>query len=195
MPIPPEKPPGKFVVSSDHNRLLASVRELYSQKEYGPRGGTEIRIPVRMKIKTAADSSGVAICNFWDGSNAGATDIPVRMSSGKGKVGEQLWATQCWPNAAVTYSSKAVFWIEVVIGETSSPTTFSPSGTTAESTTWSQQSNGTPVTIALQTRAAYDTSGHILYHFTREFAFDDKGRLVSISGETRVTTDTAESCA
>lgn len=150
--------------------------------------------PRRLKIKTAADANGVAVCNSWDGTTQGTTDIPVRMSVGKGKVSEELWAQACSPNAGVTFSGANVVWIEVVVGETASPTSLAPTGSTADTTTWSIQSDGTPLSLTFMARVAYDTTAHKLYGYNRTAKFDTKGRLFELSAETRVDVDAAESC-
>jgi hypothetical protein len=69
--------------------------------------------PVRMKIKTAADANGVAICNTWDGTNLGSTDIPVRTVRTTA-ANDELWAERTSPNAGVTYSGSDVVWLEIL---------------------------------------------------------------------------------
>jgi hypothetical protein len=67
--------------------------------------------PVRMKIKTDADSNGVAVCNTWDGTNLGTEDINVRVFVSF-KANQELWAKTVSPNAAVQKDAKDVFYIE-----------------------------------------------------------------------------------
>lgn len=158
-------------------------------------GGSEC---VRMKVRLAADSNGVAICNRWDGTTLGTLDIPVRMSLGKGKVGEELWATKATPNAGVEYDSADVTWLEVVIGETASPTTLgaaSEGSESADTTTWSVQADGTPCDIYVISRVGFYHAGdEKLYGYTRKLSIDSKGRIFAISAETRVEIDVPEEC-
>jgi hypothetical protein len=64
-----------------------------------------------MKIKTDADSNGVAVCNTWDGTNLGTEDINVRVFVSF-KANQELWAKTVSPNAAVQKDAKDVFYIE-----------------------------------------------------------------------------------
>lgn len=81
------------------------------------------------------------------------------------------------------------------IGETGSATTLAPTSSSADSTTWSRITDGTPLTITLQTRTYYDTSSHVLSQFTRVFNIDATGLIISMSAETKATVDSATSCS
>ncbi len=145
------------------------------------------------KIKTAADSNGVAVANTWDGTTLGTVDVPILMSTRKGKVGDIFRAIRA-DFTGVTYGGADVKWIEVAIGSVDSPTTFSPSGTTADTTTWSIQADATPMSVDLVTRVYYDSTGHLIYQFKRTFKYTSRGMLYEITGETRSTIDTLEGC-
>ena len=75
------------------------------------------------------------------------------------------------------------------------PSTFETE--TAQSDTWdiTDQGDNDGVQVRLQTRMVYDdTSDEILYAFFRTFKYDNIGRLISISAETRVTIEIPEEC-
>lgn len=152
------------------------------------------RMPIRLKIKADADSNGVSPCNTWDGTTLGTDDIPVRLSCARGKAGTELWAMPCSPSAGVTYLGLPVVWTEIVVGSIASPTTIAPTGSTANTATWNQQVDGTPLTFTFMARVAYDTSAHKLYGFNRTLKLDSKGRWWDLSAETRVDVDVLEGC-
>jgi hypothetical protein len=156
--------------------------------------GSDLEEPIRMKIKTAADGNGVAVCNTWDGTTAGSEDIAVRMATTKGKVGQELWATRVDPNAGVELDDEDVLYIEIPIGSVTSPTSIAPTGSTADTTTWSIQSDGTPLTLTFMARVAYDTTAHKLYGFNRTIKIGSKGRIYELSAETHVSIEDAEAC-
>lgn len=83
------------------------------------------------------------------------------------------------------------------VGKTASATTLDGTGggTTADTTTWSRSSDGTPVTEVYASRPpVWDGTAKILYGFYRTRTIDACGLTISISAETRVTIDTLTSC-
>ncbi len=151
------------------------------------------------KVKVSTTATGALteanVGTLPDADNAIIWHIPeITLASAKHLL--KAGASYIGRKAGKTSTGKTIILAGALpIGETASASTVSPSGTTAETTTWSRITNGTPLTIALATRAYYDTSGHHLYHFTRTFSFDAAGLLISMSAETRVTTDDATSCS
>jgi len=66
----------------------------------------------------------------------------------------------------------------------------------ADTTTWSKATDGSPVNVYLVGRVVYNAAGdQTLYSFVRMLSFDARGLLVSIGAETRVTVDVTEACA
>jgi hypothetical protein len=141
-------------------------------------------------------------------SNAGASGMlamPEGLSAGMsalilneeedGQTGHRL-STSCYAIGQVTgiAAGQAIVIIRGALGTTSSPTSISGSGVTADSGTWSRASNGTPVNVTLQTRTVWDSSAGVLYAYQRTMSFDARGLLVSVSAETQVTVDTAIAC-
>jgi hypothetical protein len=91
-------------------------------------------------------------------------------------------------------------WIVMVrggYGATASPTTLG-TGTggviTADYTSWSKASNGTPLNLWVQTRTFWDTTGNVLYAYLRQISIDARGLIISVSSETRIIVDTTQSC-
>ncbi len=91
-------------------------------------------------------------------------------------------------------------WIVMVrggYGETTFPATLGD-GTggalSADSASWSKAGSGTPINLWIQTRTFWDTSGAVLYAYLRELSLDARGLLIAVSGETRITVDTTQSC-
>jgi len=93
-----------------------------------------------------------------------------------------------------TSAGLTIVMIRGAPGSTSGPTTLAGSGVSADSTSWSRVSNGTPVTASIQTRTLWDSVGGVLYAYLRNFTFDARGVLVSISGEAQVTVDIPTEC-
>jgi len=87
-------------------------------------------------------------------------------------------------------------------GTSASPATIGSSGAegteAAETTAWdraAQASGARGLTLSLVTRVGYfHTGDETLYGYTRDLAFDDRGMLVTCSGETRFTIDVPEAC-
>jgi hypothetical protein len=91
-------------------------------------------------------------------------------------------------------------WIVMVRGgkgETVSPTTLG-NGTggsiSADASTWSGATNGTPLNLWVQTRTFWDTSGTVLYAYLRQLSFDARGLLIAVSAENQITVDSTQSC-
>ncbi len=84
------------------------------------------------------------------------------------------------------------------IGTYASPETVGSTGEseTADTNTWDVASQGAydGANVVQLTRMSYSTTSHKLYGYYRTFKYDSKGLLVTISGETRVEIDEAESC-
>ena len=93
-----------------------------------------------------------------------------------------------------TKDGKPVIEFSVLpVGETSSPTTLSGSGTTARSTTWSRATNGTPVVITRQ-RIALDGATQKVMSFTWDETYDACGLLISVGAETESDLDVGTNC-
>jgi hypothetical protein len=88
---------------------------------------------------------------------------------------------------------KIVLFGTLPVGVTTAPTTLSGSGNSADATTWSRASDGTPVTVQWS-RIAWDGTAHILYGFYRTGSYDSCGILTFVSGETRYIIDSAQDC-
>ena len=85
--------------------------------------------------------------------------------------------------------------IRGALGSTSSPTSISGSGVSADSGTWSRSTNATPVNVTLQTRTVWDSTAGVLYAYQRTLSFDARGVLYAISAESQITVDTATACS
>jgi hypothetical protein len=60
----------------------------------------------------------------------------------------------------------------------------------ADTTSWSRETDGTPLTLQIMTRVAYFHAGDKkLYGYIREYKYDAAGLLLSVSGETRIELD------
>ena len=82
-------------------------------------------------------------------------------------------------------------------GATNSPTSLGDGtggAVAADTTSWSKASNGTPVTVWVQTRTVWDSTGGVLYAYLRSFSFDARGLLASVSAENRITVDVPTAC-
>lgn len=153
--------------------------------------------PMRVKIGTAADSNGVVVVQVVDSSGTvvtGATNISALAATRKGKVGDLIFIEQATPNLGVNdSSSNPVVWIEVAIANTASATTINPETDSADTTTWSRQSNATPLTIR-RYRYNVDGTSFLLNEFWRDESYDSQGRLISVTAETLNTIDTGSGC-
>jgi hypothetical protein len=89
---------------------------------------------------------------------------------------------------------QAIVMIRGALGATSGATSLGGSGVSADSASWSRATNGTPVTVRLQTRTVWDESGGVLYGYSRNLAFDARGLLLGVSGETQYVIDTPTAC-
>jgi hypothetical protein len=91
-------------------------------------------------------------------------------------------------------AGETIVVIRGALGALSGPTSLSGSGVSADTTTWSKASNGTPLSVQVQTRTAWDSSSAVLYAYMRTFSFDARGVLSSVSAEAQVTVDAAVAC-
>lgn len=65
----------------------------------------------------------------------------------------------------------------------------------AESTTWARGTDDAPVDVWVTSRVGYfDAGDETLYAYLRKLSFAADGRLVGVSGETRVSVDVLEDC-
>jgi len=87
-----------------------------------------------------------------------------------------------------------IVMIRGALGATAGATSLGGSGDSADSGSWSRAGNGTPVTVTMQTRTVWDSSGGVLYGYSRNLAFDARGELVTISSETQYVIDTPTAC-
>lgn len=87
-----------------------------------------------------------------------------------------------------------IVMIRGALGSTTGGTALAGSGVSADGTTWSRATNGTPVNVVVQTRTYWDSTGGVLYGFARTFSFDARGVLAAISAESPVTIDVPTAC-
>ena len=67
-------------------------------------------------------------------------------------------------------------------------------GVAPDSSSWSKARDGTPVSVWVQSRTLWDSTGGVLYAYLRALSFDARGSLVSVSGENQIIVDTPTSC-
>jgi hypothetical protein len=84
-------------------------------------------------------------------------------------------------------------------GATDSPDTLPSGGAvegseTADTTSWSRNTDNAPILLWMVSRVTYDTTSHKLYSFVRSLTIDSLGAIVAVSGETRVEVDAAVTC-
>lgn len=89
---------------------------------------------------------------------------------------------------------QAIVMIRGALGATGGATSLGGSGVGADSGSWSRATNGTPVTVTMQSRTVWDSSGGVLYGYSRNLQFDARGELVAVSGETQYVIDTPTAC-
>lgn len=66
---------------------------------------------------------------------------------------------------------------------------------TSDSSSWSRDTNGTPVDVYVVSRTVYNPVGdQTLYQFFRMLSYDARGQLIAVSGETRGVVDATEAC-
>ncbi len=154
----------------------------------------------RMKVKTASGSDLVAIANTWDGSTAGADDIPVRMAV-PAKVGMNFIAIEADPNTGSTYSGDPVTWMELVGGTHEGTATATVIGDsiegseTADTVFASSGVDDVPVNIWMESRVVYNDAGdEILYRYARKLKVNSRGLLYAEGAETRITVDAPDDC-
>jgi hypothetical protein len=94
---------------------------------------------------------------------------------------------------------KRIVLIRGALGRVDSPTTLgstSDASESAETTTWSRDTDATPLDLYVTCRVVYNPAGdQTLYAFLRKCSFDARGELVSVGEETRVTVDVTEVCS
>ena len=94
-------------------------------------------------------------------------------------------------------AGSSVVMIRGALGATAGGTLLGDGGggsVAPDGTAWSRQTDGSPVVVWVQTRTVWDSSGGTLYGYLRALSFDARGVLVSASGESQFTIDTATSC-
>lgn len=145
-------------------------------------------------VSGASSASAAGTLGMPEGLSAGAACLILNAEE-DGQSGHRL-ASSCNAVGQIAGSSAGtpVVVIRGALGATSGATSLSGSGATADSSAWSRISTGTPLTVAMQTRTVWDSTGGVLYGFQRTLAFDARGLLISVSGETQVTIDTPTSC-
>ena len=93
---------------------------------------------------------------------------------------------------------RSVVMVRGGVGNTDSPTIIgstSDSSESADTTTWSKFTDGTPVNVFVTTRVVYNPTGDkTIYAFVRQLSFDARGTLFAIGAEARITVDVTESC-
>ena len=138
--------------------------------------------------------------------SSGTLSMPEGLTSGTnalilneeedGQTGHRL-SIPCYAVGEIAgiTAGQAIVVIRGALGNISSPTSISASTLSPDSTTWSKSTNGTPVTLTLQTRTVWDSSAAILYAYQRTLSFDARGLLYAISAESQITVDTATACS
>jgi hypothetical protein len=122
-------------------------------------------------------------------------DSSVETGSGKHRLKLNTFVE----GPVVGYSNEAtprpVIRVAGGVGATASPTSLSVTTLAADATSWSRATDGTPLTMTVQTRTYWDSSGGVLYQYLRTFTYDARGLLLSVSAETRSTIDTPGACS
>lgn len=181
------------------------------------RGGTKLYIfnqppaPVSVVVQITSTASGGGKYNGQiltgasSATSSGNLAMPEGLSASSsalilneeedGQSGHRL--TSCYAIGQIvgTSGGQTVVMIRGALGATSGATSLSGSGTSADGTAWSKASNATPVTVTLQTRTFWDSTGGVLYGFSRTLSFDARGQLVSVSAESQYTIDTPTACS
>ena len=144
---------------------------------------TDLAMPMGMTVPPADNA---LILNLEESALAGH-----RLKNGSYSVGVIRGATADVP-------PRPIVLIRGALGRTDSPTMLgstSDTGESAETTTWSRDTDATPVDVYLVSRVVYNPTGdQTLYSFMRKCSFDARGELVSVGAETRVTVDVTEAC-
>ncbi|MDB5353594.1 MAG: hypothetical protein JWN24_47 [Phycisphaerales bacterium] len=114
-----------------------------------------------------------------------------RLKSGSYAVGVVRGSTAETP-------PRSIVFIRGGVGRVDSPTVIggaSEGSESADASSWSRDTNGTPVDIYMVSRTVYNEAGdRTLYQFVRKLSFDARGLLVGVGGESRVTIDVTEAC-
>ena len=146
-------------------------------------GATDLAMPAGMSVPA---SDNALVLNVEEDGESGH-----RLRNGSYVVGVVRGTTTDSP-------PRAIVIVRGGIGRTDSPATLgstSDASESAESTTWSKATDGTPLNVYVVSRVVYNPAGdQALYSFVRMLSFDARGLLVSVGAETRVTVDATESC-
>ncbi len=89
---------------------------------------------------------------------------------------------------------RAIVFIRGALGRTDSPKALGSGGVTPSTTTWSRNSDGTPLTLTVITSVVWDSTASTLLANTRVLTFDARGVLASVSAESQAVVDAATVC-
>lgn len=187
------------------NADLATFQSCVAVEVTTPASGQEgrwgvIQEPIKANAFGSAVVAGVTPCqiNLTDVSHkfveiAASNTVPQSGVVGYGSI---IWVAGGVGTASATGSQWAIIRLGAPLkGSLTSPKALAPgSGATAATDTWTRDTDLTGFTLDVQTREFDDTTAHVLYYFTRLVTVDSTGYARSVSGETRHTTDTEESC-
>jgi hypothetical protein len=130
---------------------------------------------------TTTAISGTAL-SLPAGLTAGAT-VTVANLDESGLTGNRL-AIGSWVYAYPT-SSPTVFWSHGGVGSRDTPKSLpysDPTSTTADTTTWSRDTDGLALNL-IEPRIVWDSTALVLHVFTRKKYFDARGLLYKVDGE------------
>lgn len=141
--------------------------------------GSAFTSPAGMTVPGSDDA---LICNLDESGLTGH-----RLKTNTFLIGEVVGQTTETP-------PRSIVFVHGGVGATASPVTLSGSGTTADTSTWGRDSDAVGLVTTDVSRVLWDSTGDVLYAFTRTKTFDARGMLISVSAETRVTVDTPVAC-
>lgn len=178
------------------------------------RGGAAVSPAIPAKITAIGDSDGQyeATEQIWDDSESEWIDKPEGRAwdGGEGNLAQLYEAnglagvpvgTLVIVRRTTGDEGATVWWFDSSAGTSQTPAEVGADDETEAAATDEWDRAEPPegkdgVTVTMQTRTAYNESGdETLYAYYRNFTYDSRGLLVSISAETRVTIDAPEECS
>jgi len=201
-----ELPAGSHLLSSG---TVVQVSAVYTRSgtkvyvfKYPPPGAVAVEVT---GTGGGGKYTGSILTGASTATSAGTLAMPEGMTVGSsalilnqeedGQTGHRL-QIPCYAVGQVVgnVSGTPIVMIRGALGATSGATSLAGSGLSADTSTWSRSSNGTPVTVSIQTRTYWDSTGGVLYAYLRTLSFDARGLLISVSAESQVTVDTPTAC-
>ena len=182
----------------------------------GTRGGGKVYVfnqspaaGVVVQVTSAASGGGKYSGQILGGTSAAVASGNLAMPEGLGSSGAALILNEeedglsghrldvpCYAVGQIVGQSggQAIVMIRGALGATAGATSLAGSGVGADSGSWSRATSATPVTVSLQTRTVWDSSGGVLYGYSRNLQFDARGQLAGVSSETQYVIDTPTAC-